>query len=737
LQLRPVEGPKGPHLFRSSQISTDSTFDYALQMSPLLPKHPPPRTETAFSHSTVTPITQQPEISFSIDAIMGNPPVAFNDAEGEIRKWNATQVIDWMVDTGIDESVIECFEIHDINGAVLMDLKFDDLKEIGIKSFGKRHKLWNAISAVQGKEGIAPEPTPFQDISRPCTTNTRRSPDACETPIDCDMTPIEPGRTKKRRGRKAPKTLDVATPLESVSIVAIEQLLPKPHTCNKGEDCAKWRKQQRELKLLHEENGIGRFPISPTKGGRIFVHGDPGNAATAMNIVPREVERQQEEPYEPQSEVIPSIVASSDVFGPSQLPAFALHEAMLEQVDRRDPQENVKHFLNFQHMQSPTSPMQDQYLDGTLTPIERPATSPPQRRAYEPLPLFPEEHVLPFHALQPVMQPPQQTPGPHQHLRALPKLAIPRSASAVPQSNYFRSPETANVICRSTTASPGAIYRLGTPASEMDVPVSFQNPEPIERDSSQSVPPSMQYREPQQLARSQSRAQPWHRPSFALPAVKEGEVFSPITDNSHRPNQSLRTNSTPSISTRKTSSDSSSSGKAKDPAHHSPQTQQFGYGEDCHHAGWMRKRKTKMLRHEWQDAHFRLNGTQLAMHANHRLSSAAIDTIDVDNYAVACSTAPSSSKLSAAFKSLHVKSDSKGTADPAPFAFQLVPNRDGAGANSAAVSRKAAVGNGKTHHFAVKHKDERIDWMRELMLAKALQQKGKGYEVEVYGGEQF
>jgi hypothetical protein len=271
----------------------------------------------------------------------------------------------------------------------------------------------------------------------------------------------------------------------------------------------------------------------------------------------------------------------------------------------------------------------------------------------------------------------------------------------------------------------------------MDVPVTFQNSEPIERDSSQSVPPSMQYREPQQLARSQSRAQPWHRPSFALPAVKEGEVFSPITDDSHRPSQSLRTNSTPSISTRKTSTDSSSSGKARDPAHHSPQTQQFGYGEDCTHAGWMRKRKTKMLRHEWQDAHFRLNGTQLAMHANHRLSSAAIDTIDVDNYAVACSTAPSSSKLSAAFKSLHVKSDSKGAADPAPFAFQLVPNRDGAGANSAAVSRKAAVGNGKTHHFAVKHKDERIDWMRELMLAKALQQKGKGYEVEVYGGEQF
>ncbi|KAM0701373.1 hypothetical protein Q7P35_011734 [Cladosporium inversicolor] len=743
LQLKPVEGPKGPHLFRSSQISTDSSFDYALQMSPLLPKHPPPRTETAFSHNTVTPITQQPGISFSIDAIMGNPSLDFNNAEAEIRKWNATQVIDWMVDTGIDETVIECFEINDINGAVLMDLQFDDLKEIGIKSFGKRHQLWNAIAAVQGKEGVAPEPTPFQDISRPCTTNTRRSPsrsrDVCETPVDCDMTPIEPGCTKKRRGRKAPKTLDVATPLESVSIVAIEQLLPKPHTCNKGENCAKWRKQQRELKLLHEENGIGRFPISPTKGGRIFVHGDPGNAATASNIVPREVERQQEESYEPHSEVIPSIVASSDVFGSSQLPAFALHEAMLEQIDRRDPQENVKQFLNFQHMQSPTSPMQDQYLDGTLTPIERPATSPPQRRAYEPLALFPEEHVLPFHAQQPMMQPPQETPGPHQHLRALPKLAIPRSASAAPQTNYIKSPETANVICRSTTASPSGLYRLGTPASEMDVPITFHNVGPIERDSSQSVPPGMQFREQQQLSRSHSRAQPWHRPSFALPAVKEGEVFSPIEDDSRRPSQSSRANSTPSISTRK-STDSTSSSKAKDPAHHSPQIQQFGYGEECTHAGWMRKRKTKMLRHEWQNAHFRLNGTQLAMHQDSSLRSAAVDTIDVDHYAVACSTAPSSSKLSAAFKGLHIKTDSKAAADIAPFAFQLVPNREGAGAgansaSAAATGRKAVPG--KTHHFAVKHKDERIDWMRELMLAKALQQKGQGYEVEVYGGQRI
>ena len=41
--------------------------------------------------------------------------------------------------------------------------------------------------------------------------------------------------------------------------------------------------------------------------------------------------------------------------------------------------------------------------------------------------------------------------------------------------------------------------------------------------------------------------------------------------------------------------------------------------------------------------------------------------------------------------------------------------------------------SGKTHHFAVKTRDERIDWMRELMLAKALKQKNEGYEINVNG----
>jgi len=126
----------------------------------------------------------------------------------------------------------------------------------------------------------------------------------------------------------------------------------------------------------------------------------------------------------------------------------------------------------------------------------------------------------------------------------------------------------------------------------------------------------------------------------------------------------------------------------------------------------MKKRKTKMLRHEWQDNHFRLNGTRLAMHKDENAVD-AIDIIDVEDCAVACSTM-NSSKINAAFKRLAVGSKKKES-DPAAFTFQLTPTTDKKGAFAAAT--------GKTHHFAVKTATERIDWMRELLVARALKQK--------------
>lgn len=712
-------------------------------MSPLLPKEPPSRTTTAFSQDTVTPVTQRRGAEdFSIAAALAAPELEdLNDAEARIRCWTPQQVIDWMYNCGIDASCIVCFEAHDINGTILMDLEFDDLRELDIQSFGKRHQLWSAICSLRGGEGsISPQPTPFQDISRPCTRNTRRrSPSrarsqsrnasTCQTPVDPDATPATPSGGKKRRGRKAPKPADIITPAESVSIVAIEQLLPKPHKCAKGERCAKWRKQQRELKQLQEDNAIGRFPISPTKGGRIYITGDPGNASTAENIVPnvhmQKQTQQQEQPLQRPSSapfrpsepsvVVPSVVASSDLLGPGQLPEFALHEDVLDRLESRDPQENVRHFLSFQHMQTP--------VDAAGLPPTPPTelAEPGTMGRSESVPLFPTQYC---HAY-PSMQPPLQTPPPHENLRSLPRLDIPRSASAGPKVNPL-SPEALTSACYSATASPGpenTIYRLGTPASEMDVPVIAVPVGPVSRDNSQSVPPNMQYR--QQSSRRPGTAAPdWRRPSmaYALPAVKEGEVFSAADSKPTRPPLPTKNSSSST-----TTSSSSQAGiqrrtSTRDPAKDDPNTHYLTdfYGSGCTHHGWMKKRtRTRMLRHEWQAAHFRLKGSQLAMHASDRLSSAAMDHINVDDYAIACSTNPSNSKLGAAMRAFHLSDDKKAKDDAAAFAFQLVPERDAKGAA------------GKTHHFAVKNQSERIDWMRELMLAQAVQQRGKGYDVAV------
>ncbi|KAM3414768.1 hypothetical protein BST61_g9919 [Cercospora zeina] len=754
LRIEPVQGPRGPHLFRSSQVSAEFDFEYALQMSPLLPKDislQPSRAATAFSEDTVT---QPHDLALSLDSTW---QPSEHDPHAHIRSWSTQDVVDWMYAAEADPTVIECFYIHDIDGPVLLDLQFEDLKELDIPSFGKRHQLWNAICMLKGEEGHpSPQPTPFQDISRPCTSQSKQSPSRGRdrtSPDNEPHSPTPPRGKSKRRGRKAPKNNDLITPAESVSIVAIEQLLPKPHKCAKGERCAKWRKQQRELDQLKTEHGIGRFPISPTKGGHIFVAGNPGNASTAENMIPN-VRPQPpsqlhgslrlDDPFRPvsdtgmQSAGFPSVVASSDVLGPGQLPEFALHEDVLHHLGSRDPQDNVKQYLQFQHVQSPVaenappSPPYEMFPSQSFTPY--PAATPQYQHHHVPAPVQP----LPRQAY---------TPGPRGQLDQLPKLDIPRSQSAGPQFSHsaIAYPQTAGPtatpgmylcrsataspanICRSATASPGAraehIYRMGTPASVVDVPAMQVGPPtaPLSRDTSQSVPPNMQYRPQAALSRSKSRTDPshWRRPSMALPVVQEGEVLSPSPNRDSRPSISTTTSSHAVPS--RTSS-------VRDPAKHSPVTREFGYGPDCSHSGWMRKRKTKMLRHEWTDSHFRLKGTQLTQHASARLSAEVRDCINVDDYAVACSSVSSNHKLSSAFKALAISKGAesrKAIQDATAFAFQLVP--------SAKEGEKKM--DGKTHHFAVKTKDDRIDWMRELMLAKAREQKGKGYEVEVNGKE--
>lgn len=727
---KPVEGPKGPHLFRASQSSNDFAFDFALQLSPLLPKEPPSRLQTSFREATPDTIVPQREYNNIASA------VAHLD-NAEVRAWTSHDVATWMYQNGFDSEIIAKFESHDITGAVLLDLQFDDLKELEIQSFGKRHQLWNQIDSLRTAEGLvspvaAAGPTPFTDISRPCTgardrskskNRERRHRDKSRGGNECDgddaKTPITPGGARRRRGRRHRTGDDIITPAESVSIVAIEQLLPKPHKCAKGERCAKWRKQQRQLARLQEEHG---FPISPEKGGHIFIAGDPGNAQTANRAV--------DNVFRPTSDAMPSVVASSDLLGPGQLPDFNLEEDMLKALDLRDPQDNVRQFLALQGVEQPYA---------TATPIEAPPTPPldmlPPRQnivqTYEQVSAFSAStssaHTsTSFDSLtlqNPSLHPPEFMLAPHSNLKSLPKLSIPppRSMSAAPQygprsavaSSPHIAPDTAFSPCR--TASPGGLYRFGTPFSEMDAPVTAVPVGPVSRDTTQSVPPNMQYRDP--IQRAGSRVD-WRRPSVGLPALNEDQVFSPVgrSDDSDTLNE-----------TQFSGDDSAGSSPIKTAKPDDVLVKGGFMYEGVGHHGWMKKRRTKLLRHEWQDHHFRLNGTMLAMHPNELPSSSSLQTIDVDDYAVACSSL-ASNKLSAKLRSLKIISGQKDKNGlPTAYEFQLVPTAPGKG------EVRRVLPNGKVHHFAVKSRDDRIDWMRELMLAKALKAKGEGYQVNVNG----
>jgi hypothetical protein len=214
-----------------------------------------------------------------------------------------------------------------------------------------------------------------------------------------------------------------------------------------------------------------------------------------------------------------------------------------------------------------------------------------------------------------------------------------------------------------------------------------------------------------------------------MPALNEDQVFSPVT--AHSDNETLHgTHFSESDDSAKSSPVKGANPFAGEAADSVPPLPKGGFSyKGVNHHGWMKKRRTKMLRHEWQDHHFRLQGTMLAMHPNELPSSSALQTIDVDDYAVACSSL-ASSKLSAKLKALKLSSSNQKEkpqiAQP-NFEFQLVPTAPGKS------EVRKVMPNGKVHHFAVKGRDERIDWMRELMLAKALKAKADGYEVNVNG----
>ncbi|KAI1374053.1 hypothetical protein F4677DRAFT_461636 [Hypoxylon crocopeplum] len=748
---KPVEGPRGPHLFRAS---TTSSFEFheALSLSPITPKTARPY-ETEFripiAHDPLPPRSRSSPFQFTHEKL--DP--------GDLASWSPEKVAQWMLNAGIEIPVAEKFVENDINGAILITLKFEDLKELDIQSFGFRTKVWEEIHVLRDSKATASSPrpeTPIEDEeSREVRRERRRERMAEEGDSVERSQSVKRSKSLKRSQSKRPSHEDIISPLESVSIVGIEQMMPKPHHCSKGENCSKYRRQQRMIEAFKKDHPF----VDVDQGGIIMVAGDPGNPETAPAIN----RPSSTEALRPMSDAVQSVIASSDVLGPGMPPFQYLQEAALRNLQTRDPQDNVRQFLDFQH--------QECEADSSEVP---------------PTPPF---EILPSTA--------STTPRPHEGLRALPKLAIPAGQQ---QQQQQQQPQRHSLqhrpaplptpplpsqfpvrMDRVEALSPelqNTPYRFGTPFSDMDVPLTAVPLGPVARDASQSVPPDMNYRTAPTIVRSQSRAS--RRPSFQVMApLEEDALTTPIARVAPRYASSIspKSSSPPKMPMRQSQQQPlQAPPRAQYPWSPPARTATFAPtaapsqvkdAEGVTYQGPVKKRKTRMLRHEWHEQYATLKGTRLALHRDAEAAAAtttrarALEYIDIDDYAIACSSLSSGSKLNAAFKAMSITrarnhASSTGAADAdsvAAFSFQLIPQDTngpkglvggrlrkresqsiGAGPLVAGPGFEGAVnGTGKTHHFAVRSRDERIDWMRELMLAKALKQKGEGFEVSVNG----
>lgn len=477
----------------------------------------------------------------------------------------------------------------------------------------------------------------------------------------------------------------------------------KPHKCSKGDKCRKHGTKA-------AENRRRRSP----EHGTIFIATTPSIAdASALPGLSA-----FEALTRPGSMVAPSVLASSDVLGPIHSREVKLQEGTLKDVGRMDPLENVKQFLTLQHLQHleerrqspppvPTKSAEDlarAHLRGTMMP-PTPSTTPSP-------PLLPRSDS---------MLPPTSSHGSSSSvsipLASASQISAPQPPPTPSGSPPFRSktpalglrtmrmeraypPDLNPSSPGSRMRSPSGMMRTTTPFSEADVPVHTSTPALGDRSQSQSAPPDMRYRR----FPTPDRAQFSPLPTIPLPLPARRATASA----QFRPQPLHMTVVDENAEWELVEEDEDGTKMAPSPP---PQRT---------HSGWMKKRRTNWFRHEWPDYHFVLKGTRLG-YAKHMEKEDGF--IEMDNYSVACSTT-ASHKLSAAFKGAkffgkkNVREGENGA-----YFFQLVPAAPEAGKS----------GIGKVHYFAVGSREERIDWMRELMLAKAIKQKKDGFEVEVNG----
>ena len=500
-----------------------------------------------------------------------------------------------MKDSGVEPDIIDCFIENDMTGAVLLDLQFRDLKELGIKSFGKRHKVWNHISRLRPSDESGAADRPADSTAKPRKRSTRRLEKAPDAP-ECSS-PTTAQRTHRESALLNSPSADPQ------SIVAIEQLIPKPHRCNIGEDCPKAQHHKRIIQQLQKQHG---FLMSPEDGDRLYLVASPISNPSRISALLSEE----------QSRLAAANPTSSTHELEDGVLRLSLDAESLRQVAERDPQENVKAFLALQHLDaSQIMPLSDEDEDPETTMRPPSPPSPPGARAsLQSLPRL----KIPHHLAAPASAPLYQD-------RSATTLRVPDPQLAALKTSPRHTIATHRSIPH--VGSPVGMEHGGYPVVDAFAgPAGPYATPPIARATSQSVPPNMHFRP------ASPRVSTRRRPS--LPPLPEGlepaSSAAAATATSPRP---------------------SSAGAGLRSGHVShagtvtgmppPPPAETLY-PSVTHSGWMHKRDQKRLlvrRPAWHERHFRLtDGAQLTMHRNDMPAAQALDKLNIDDYAVNCSS---------------------------------------------------------------------------------------------------